>query len=73
MIVIASIASDFATAVGVLAGMIAVSGFLAQVRPTLSGDPEKEIRRATVTGGVGGFIVGALVIVLSAITSKVTA
>jgi hypothetical protein len=71
MVSAASIASDFATGVGLLAGMIAVTGFLSHARPVLSGDSENEIRRATVFGGVAGFVIGALVIVLSAFVSKV--
>jgi hypothetical protein len=71
VLVTASIASDFATSVGVLAGMIAVTGFLAQAYPTLSGDSDEEIRRTTVSGGLFGFAIGALVIVLSALFDKV--
>lgn len=71
MLLTASIASDFATGVGLLAGTIVVVGFLTQAGPTLSGDSEQEIRRATVTGGLLGFIAGAAVIVLSAFFGRV--
>jgi hypothetical protein len=67
----ASIASDFATGVGLLAGMIAVVGFLTQVGPALTGESERKIRRATVTGGLLGFVAGAAVIVLSALLGTV--
>jgi len=71
MIVIASIASNFATAVGVLGGMIAVVGFVAHAGPVLSGAPERKIREATVIGGVVGLSLGAAVIVLSAFVSRI--
>jgi hypothetical protein len=67
MFVAASIASSFATGVGLLAAAIAVGGFLSHVRPALSGASEQAIRGATVVGGVIGFICGGLVIVLSAV------
>lgn len=66
VLVTASIASQFGASVGLLAGLIAVLGFIAQARPTLSGAPEKEIRQAVVAGGLGGLVIGAFVIVLSA-------
>jgi hypothetical protein len=62
----ASIASDFGTAVGVLAGMIAVGGFLAHARLALDGADEQRIRQATVKGGLVGFGTGAFVVFLSA-------
>jgi hypothetical protein len=73
MVIIASIASDFATGVGLLAGMIAVTGFAAHARPALSGASEQEIRGATVVGGLVGLGLGAVVIVLSAFVSRVIA
>jgi hypothetical protein len=66
MLVLGSVAGDFGAAVGVLAGMIAVTGFLAHAGPVLSGASEEEVRRATVRGGLAGFALGAAVIVLSA-------
>ena len=70
MLLTASIASDFATGVGAVAGMIAVAGFLAQIRPVLGKDSDAEIRRVTVIGGTFGLAIGAAVVVLSAIVSK---
>jgi len=67
MPVVASIASNIANGIGLLAGMIAVTGFLAHARPVLAGDPEEEIRQSMVRGGVIGFAVGSIVIVLSAL------
>jgi hypothetical protein len=62
----ASIASDFGTAVGVLAGAIAVGGFLSHARPALECAGERKIQQATVTGGLISAGVGAAVAVLSA-------
>jgi hypothetical protein len=71
VLVAASIASDFATGVGLLAGMIAVVGFLAQAGPARAGDAERKVRRATLAGGLLGFVAGAAVIVLSAFVGMV--
>jgi hypothetical protein len=70
VLVTASIASDFGTAVGVLAGTIAVGGFLGHVRPALAEDPELEVRRAMAKGGLAGLAAAVVVVVLSAIQSK---
>jgi hypothetical protein len=70
MLVLGSVAGDFGVGVGVLAGMIAVTGFLAHAGPTLGGASEAEVRRAMVRGGLAGFTVGAVVIVLSAFISR---
>ena len=70
MLVTASIASDFATGVAVLAGLIAVGGFLAHAGPVLGGDTEAAVRQATVKGGLAGLGVGVVVVVLSAIASN---
>jgi len=67
----ASIASDFATMVGVCAGMIAIAGFLAHARPALSGAPEQKVQKATVVGGLVGCGIGAVVVVLSALVGMV--
>jgi hypothetical protein len=71
VLVTASIASEFGTAVGVLAGTIAVGGFLGHVGPALGGAPEHEIRRATAKGGLAGLVPAALVVVLSAIAGRI--
>jgi hypothetical protein len=62
----ASIAGDFGTAVGVLAGMIAIAGFLGHAEPVLRGGSEREVQKATVVGGLVGCCFGAFVVVLSA-------
>lgn len=67
------IAVEMATAIGLLAGLIAVCGFLANAGPTLSGAPEEEIREATVAGGLAGFRFGLGVVVLSANAARVIA
>jgi uncharacterized membrane protein YccC len=61
-----SIASSAATDAGLLAASIAVFGFVAHARPALSGAPETRLRWATVIGGLIGFGLALLVIVLSA-------
>jgi len=72
MLLIASFAGDFATAVGIVAGMIAIGGFVGHVPSVLDRAPDREIQQATVSGGMAGGFVGALVVVLSAIASKVS-
>jgi hypothetical protein len=67
MLVVASIASEFATGVGVLTRLIAVMGFVAQAYPALRRAPEFEIRQAVAIGGLSGFFIGIFVILLSAI------
>ena len=66
MVVVSSILNPFATGFGLLAGAIAVGGFIAHAGPALSGASDDELRRATVRGGLGGLSVGLGVIVLSA-------
>lgn len=65
--VLATLMSDAATGVGLMAAAIAVCGFVAHVRPALVGDDEQRLREATVKGGVLGIVVSVGVIVLSAI------
>jgi hypothetical protein len=67
MLAIGSIAGDFAGAVGLCAGTIAVLGFLAQARPALLGGSDEEVRQAMVKGGLGGFTCAIFVMLLSAI------
>jgi hypothetical protein len=69
MLPIGSIAGDFATGLGVVAGMIAVAGFIAHAPSVLSGASDREIQQATVAGGLVGCAVAAFVIVLSAVAS----
>jgi hypothetical protein len=66
MVVTGSIVDTVATGTGLLAGAIAVGGFISHVGPALSGSSEKRVRQATVLGGLAGFGFGVLVIVLSA-------
>jgi hypothetical protein len=66
MVVAASIVDTFATGTGLLAGAIAVGGFISHVGPALSGSSEKKVRQATVLGGLAGLGFGSSVIVLSA-------
>jgi hypothetical protein len=72
MLPIASFAGEFATAVGIVAGMIAVGGFIGHAPSVLDGAPDREIQQATVSGGIAGGSVGALVVVLSAIGSRIS-
>lgn len=59
--------SQFAVIVGLLAGSIAVSGFLGHAGPALAGRREDELRRATVVGGLWGLAIATTVIVLSVV------
>lgn len=67
MVSVGTIAGDFATGVGVLAGTIAVGGFLAHAAPALRGAPERRVQAATVIGGLVGCGIGSCVVVLSAL------
>jgi hypothetical protein len=55
-----------ATIVGLMAGGIAVGGFLGHAGPSLSGESEAKLRRATTAGGLVGLGVAVLLIALSA-------
>jgi hypothetical protein len=70
MLPIAPFAGDFATAVGSVAGMIAVGGFIGHAPSVLGGAPDRDIQQATVFGGLAGGSFGALVVVLSAIAGR---
>jgi hypothetical protein len=67
-----AIVNQFGTGLGVLAGGIAVGGFLSHVGPALAGGQEDELRRATARGGLTGFGIAAGVIVLSALIDTLT-
>lgn len=71
MLVTANVMNWFATLAGLLAGSIAVGGFLAHIRPALSGASEAELREATVVGGTIGLGVGVFVVVLSAFLDRI--
>lgn len=60
-----SFLSQFAVIVGLLAGSIAVGGFLGHAGPTLAVWREDELRLATVVGGLWGLAIATFVIVLS--------
>lgn len=55
------------TIVGLMAGSIAVGGFLGQAWPSLSVQADPKIRRATTTGGLIGLLAALLAIVLSSV------
>jgi hypothetical protein len=54
-----------ATIVGLLAGSIAVGGFLGHAPPSMSGQPEAKLRRDTTVGGLYGMGLAMGLIVLS--------
>jgi hypothetical protein len=72
MLPVASFVGDFAAAVGIVAGMIAVGGFIGHAPSVLNGAPDREIQQATVSGGIAGGSIGALVVVLSALGSRIS-
>ena len=53
------------TIVGLLAGGIAVGGFLGHVRPSLRGDAESELRRGTTIGGLYGLALAVGIAIVS--------
>jgi len=61
-----TLVSNVTTGVGLMATGIAVCGFLAHARPALAGKSESELRRATVIGGLGGFVAAVALVALSA-------
>ena len=56
-----SLIVDATTEVGLLAGLIAVCGFLNHAAPALRGADEEMLREATVRGGLGGIVIVALI------------
>lgn len=56
---------QLATIVGLMAGGIAVGGFLGHARPSLMGKPDSKLRRATTVGGLIGLGAAVLVVALS--------
>jgi uncharacterized membrane protein len=64
---IGALVSSAATAAGLMAASIAVCGFLAHAKPAISGKSEAEMRTATVVGGLFGFLLSILVVVLSSV------
>ena len=53
-----------ALAAGFLAAMIAIGGFLARAQALLGTDPQADVRRWTVVGGLTGLWFGSLIILL---------
>ena len=68
MVPMGSIVSTWATGVGLMAGSIAVGGFLAHAQPALQRKGETEIRIATVVGGLAG-LGGACLAILAQLLS----
>jgi hypothetical protein len=56
------------TIVGLLAGGIAVGGFLGHAHPSLSDKSESKLRRATTIGGLFGMAFAVGIVVLSMAT-----
>ena len=72
MNLVGSLVGELAAVVGLLAGLIAVGGFIAHADPVLANDSEQSIRKATVDGGLTGLRMGIVVVVLSAILALVS-
>jgi hypothetical protein len=49
---------------GLMAAAIAVFGFLSHAWPVIAGRDETAVRRATVVGGLGGFVTAVLILTL---------
>jgi hypothetical protein len=54
--------SQSATIVGLMAGWIAVGGFIGHAWPSLSGGSDDELRRRTTIGGLIGLAFAALTV-----------
>jgi len=65
--VLATLMTDSATGCGLVAGAIAVCGFIAHSRLALAGANEQRLKRATTVGGLAGIGLAAFIIVLSAL------
>jgi hypothetical protein len=65
-----SILDQFAALAALMAAGIAVGGFLGHAGPALRGERDDKLRWATAVGGLAGFgLVTLLVVVLSAISA----
>jgi hypothetical protein len=62
---------QFAAGLGILAGGIAIGGFLAYTG--LRREPDVELREATARGGLIGLAAAVCVVVLSALIDRLTA
>ena len=60
--VVGTIFGELSSAAGFIAATVAVCGFLAHApRPALAREPEAELRRATVLGGLAGLALAVFV------------
>jgi hypothetical protein len=59
--------SQSATIVGLMAGWIAVGGFIGYAYPSLSGGSDSELKRRTTIGGLAGLALAMLTVVLSVV------
>jgi hypothetical protein len=64
---VGALVGQIATIVGLMAGGIAVGGFIGHARPSLLGKPDLELRQMTTIGGLVGLMLSVLVIVLSVV------
>jgi hypothetical protein len=67
---VGALVAQIATLVGLLAGGIAVGGFLGHAGPSLAAKSDQELRQATTRGGLVGLAAALLLVVLSAIVSN---
>jgi hypothetical protein len=64
MVPTGSIVADWATGIGLAAGLMAICGFLAHAKPVFRRADESEIRIATVMGGLGGLAIACLLVAI---------
>lgn len=64
---VGALVGQMATIVGLMAGGIAVGGFIGHARPSLLGKPELELRQMTTIGGLAGLALAVLIVVLSVV------
>jgi hypothetical protein len=64
---VSALLGQIATIVGLMAGGIAVGGFLGHARPSLNGEPDVELRRMTILGGLAGLAAVGVLIALSVV------
>jgi hypothetical protein len=62
---VSALVGQIATIVGLMAGGIAVGGFIGHARPSLLGKPEQELRQMTTIGGLVGLASAVSVVILS--------
>jgi hypothetical protein len=64
---VGALVGQMATIIGLMAGGIAVGGFIGHARPSLLGKPELELRQMTTIGGLAGLALAVLIVVLSVV------